>query len=60
MPGEVVIAENGGMLVACNDFFIELLQIQPAGKKVMTGVDFLRGNRAGRLVFGSDVNPICC
>jgi methionyl-tRNA formyltransferase len=56
MPGDVFIDENGNMLVACNDYFIELLQLQPAGKKAMTGIEFLRGNRAGRLVFGSESN----
>lgn len=60
MPGSVVISENGNMLVACNDYFIEILQLQPAGKKVMTGVEFLRGSRADRLVFGSETDQSPC
>ncbi len=56
MPGTVVISENGNMLVACDDYFIEIVQLQPAGKKAMTGVEFLRGNRADKLIFGADTD----
>ena len=53
--GNVWITESGKMLVACNDFFIEILQLQPAGKKPMEASGFLRGIRAQKLSF--NVNP---
>ena len=49
--GNVRIAENGKMMVACNDFFIEIIQLQPAGKKPMEATGFLRGIRAQKLTF---------
>ena len=54
--GNIWITEDGKMMVACNDFFIEILQLQPAGKKPMEASEFLRGTRTKKLSF--IVNPI--
>lgn len=49
--GNVRIDDGGKMLVACNDFFIEIIELQPAGKKAMEATRFLRGIRATKLTF---------
>ena len=41
--GEVIIAENDMLVVACGSGSIRLLEVQPAGKRVMTAGEFLRG-----------------
>lgn len=41
--GEVVIAEQDILVVACDSGNIQLLELQPAGKRVMTAEEFLRG-----------------
>ena len=43
-PGTVVV-EGNRMMVACKDSFLEILELQPAGKKRMTTDAFLRGAR---------------
>ena len=43
-PGTLFV-EAGRMFVACGDGAVELLEIQPAGKKRMAAADFLRGWR---------------
>ena len=43
-PGTVRVAENS-MFVACGQGSIEILRIQPEGKKAMDTIDFLRGAR---------------
>lgn len=35
--------ENNKLLVGCKDQSLEILEIQPAGKKIMTGDEFIRG-----------------
>ena len=40
--GEIVPGDQ--FVVAAGDFLIELLEIQPAGKRQMSGIDFLRGH----------------
>lgn len=41
-----VILENAGrLIVATGEHAIEILQLQPAGKRSMTAAEFLRGNR---------------
>ncbi len=45
-PGSILIKE-GRFLIACQNEYIELLLIQPVGKKVMLASEFLRGNRSG-------------
>ena len=52
--GNVWITEDGKMMVACTDFFIEILQLQPAGKKPMEASGFLRGSRAQKLSFSQN------
>ena len=42
-PGEVKVV-NGRMLVGCNGGALELIEIQPSGKKLMSVKDYLRGN----------------
>ncbi len=51
VAGKVRVSESGKMMVACNDFFIEIIQLQPAGKKPMEATGFLRGIRAQNLTF---------
>lgn len=41
--GEVIIAEKDTLVVACGSGSIQLLEVQPAGKRVMTAGEFLRG-----------------
>ena len=41
--GEVIIAGRDTLVVACGSGHIQLLQVQPAGKRVMTAEEFLRG-----------------
>ncbi|MBL7904276.1 MAG: methionyl-tRNA formyltransferase [Bacteroidales bacterium] len=49
-PGEAVIHDNR-ITVACAQGFIEILQLQPAGKKAMETADFLRGLRSAQIRF---------
>ncbi len=44
-PGEVLSVSGEGLLVACGEGALRLLEVQPAGKKSMSGSDFLRGSR---------------
>lgn len=41
--GEIMSDNSGKMFVKCGDGIIEIAKIQPAGKNVMSGNDFLRG-----------------
>lgn len=57
-PGLVVRADagaGGGLVVACGGGCVEVLALQPAGKRVMGAADFLRGAplRAGELLGAS-------
>ena len=54
LPGEVTIMDRYRLLVSCSDGFIEILQLQAAGKKEMMASDFLRGIHNSPLKF--DVN----
>ena len=42
-PGEVLAAEDERLIVACGDGCVALHQIQPAGKRLLTAGEFLRG-----------------
>jgi methionyl-tRNA formyltransferase len=44
-PGTPVTASNGRLVVQCGERAVEILQIQPEGKRPMTAADFLRGRR---------------
>ncbi len=41
-PGEILVGDR--FRVATTDWIIEIKRLQPAGKREMTGVDFLRGH----------------
>lgn len=43
-PGEVLRADAGGLLVACGEGALELLQLQRAGGKRLSAAEFLRGS----------------
>lgn len=49
IPGTVLACEEDGPLVACGQGAVVLTEVQPDGKRAMTGADFLRGGgvRAG-------------
>ena len=42
-PGEVLPSPEGRLLTRCGDGVLELLRLQPAGKKAMESAEFLRG-----------------
>lgn len=42
-PGEILEADGTGLLVAAGEGSLRLLDVQPAGKKVMDGASYLRG-----------------
>jgi methionyl-tRNA formyltransferase len=42
-PGEVLGADRDGLVVACGEGAVRLLQVQPAGKKRMSADEWLRG-----------------
>lgn len=45
-PGTVLTTvENQGLYVAASDGVVEILELQPAGKRRMSAADFLRGRR---------------
>lgn len=46
-----VIYENSKLLIGCSDLYLELLTVQPAGKKAMPSSDFLRGMRSEIISF---------
>lgn len=51
-PG-AIDAESGGLMVATSDRLLEIKRLQPAGKRDMTAVEFLRGHHppAGARLF---------
>ncbi len=51
-PGAVEIARDGRMVMGTGDGLLEIIRLQPAGKRVMTGEEFLRGYAGGRFVMG--------
>jgi methionyl-tRNA formyltransferase len=50
-PGKALILDGSKLLISCTDGFIEITQLQPAGKKAMATVEFLRGNKSDILKF---------
>jgi len=42
-PGEIVSADAQGIVVACGDGGLRLLQVQPEGKKAMPATAWLQG-----------------
>jgi methionyl-tRNA formyltransferase len=43
-PGEIVDVSGEGPLVACGHGGVRLIQVQPEGRKVMSGAEYLRGH----------------
>lgn len=43
-PGEVLRADAGGLLVACGEGALELIELQRAGGRRLSAADFLRGS----------------
>ncbi len=50
-PGKVRIGSKGSMTVDCADFALEILSLQPQGKKRMPTADYLRGCRFESIKF---------
>jgi methionyl-tRNA formyltransferase len=44
-PGEIVATGPDGIIVRCGKGVLQLIQVQPEGKKPMTAQDFLNGTR---------------
>ena len=44
-PGEVILADKTGVIVACTTGAVELLRVQLEGKKTLSIQEFLRGSR---------------
>ena len=44
-PGQIVQGDGDALLVATADGVLEILRLQPAGKREMDAVDFLRGHK---------------
>ncbi len=42
-PGQIIDSGEEGPLVACGQGGLRLLEVQPEGRKVMSGADYLRG-----------------
>ena len=51
VPGHAKIVSDNRLFVACGDQYIEIITIQPAGKKAMQTSEFLRGLRTTGIVF---------
>lgn len=49
-PGSLKI-EKSTLLIACKDFFVQVLTVQPAGKRPMPVTDFLNGQRGNLISF---------
>jgi len=54
MPSAIVAGNNAGdalilhekeLLIACSDFYLKIIELQPSGKKPMKAAEFLRGLR---------------
>jgi methionyl-tRNA formyltransferase len=44
-PGEVVLVDKGGLMVAAGEGIVSLDEVQPVGRRRMSGADFVRGYR---------------
>lgn len=51
--GDVRVINNRRFFVACSDNFVEILQLQPSGKKAMKAEEFIRGLRVGKMHFNN-------
>ena len=50
-PGHAKIVSDNRLFVGCGDQYIEIITIQPAGKKAMLAGEFLRGLRTSGIIF---------
>ena len=50
-PGEILSGTRKKLIIGCGDGAVEVLELQPAGGKRMTGAAFLNGLRGGEAVF---------
>ena len=52
-PGEIIAANQDGLVVACGEGALQIHELQPPGKRRMGATDFLRGHQvlAGTLLF---------
>jgi methionyl-tRNA formyltransferase len=46
-PGQVIVADKTGVMVACANGLIELVQVQAEGKRAMTGAEWAMGRGVG-------------
>ncbi|HHV65256.1 MAG TPA: methionyl-tRNA formyltransferase [Peptococcaceae bacterium] len=46
-PGEILAERGGGFLVQCGEGILQILRLQPEGKRQMTGADFFNGRCIG-------------
>lgn len=54
LPGDVKVIDGERLWVSCSDGFLEILQLQAAGKRAMMTADFLRGIKSDYLHFESN------
>jgi len=55
-PGELQKVGKNQLYVGCKDGSIEILSLQPAGKKRMTAIDFINGNDLSKkLILGTKI-----
>jgi methionyl-tRNA formyltransferase len=54
-PGETLRIDGNRLLVSCAAGFLEILQLQAAGKKAMSAAEFLRGTRSEVLQFTPEI-----
>ena len=55
LPGQLIRTTADGFLLAAGDALLEILKVQPEGKKAMTAVDFLCGREHSKkdlMIFG--------
>ncbi len=54
-PGEVLSADDDGIIVACGDGAVLIKELKPEGKKMMKVSDYLRGHKIEKgFIFGKD------
>ncbi|QQE80737.1 methionyl-tRNA formyltransferase [Alicyclobacillus sp. SO9] len=53
-PGTVFASAQGSVLVQCRDKPVQLVQVQPAGKKAMAAEDWFRGIQTDRTMLGEN------
>jgi methionyl-tRNA formyltransferase len=54
-PGEIVSYGKNGLIIACGQNSLHILDLQPEGKKAMSAEEFMRGFQQANLSFGEVV-----